>query len=236
LTKALRDPVGDGADDVREADLVLDGIELDAERVLDTCVVVEVTDELDDVTGIITGPTPINDGTAVVVGEVVEPNDVLVDETPPVDDELALDDGTEELDVAVDDVEEDVDPDAVDASPFVNDWVELELEATLDDEDGAGALDVVDDIEEDGLEERGALDGVGKGPVAGGPPVVDVGKGPLVGNEDEGTDTEPGAPVDELDIVSDRVVVGVMVGEGPGVVTADVGGEYPSGKDVEGIT
>jgi len=124
LTKALRDPVGDGADDVREADLVLDGIELDAERVLDTCVVVEVTDELDDVTGIITGPTPINDGTAVVVGEAVEPNDVLVDETPPVDDELALDDGTEELDVAVDavdDVEEDVDPNAVDASPFVDD-------------------------------------------------------------------------------------------------------------------
>jgi len=113
--------------------------------------------------------------------------------------------------------------------------VELELEATLDDEDGPGGLDVVDDIE-DGLEERGALDGVGKGPVAGGPPVVDVGKGPLVGNEDEGTDTEPGAAVDELDIVSDRVVVGVKVGEGPGVVTADVGGEYPSGKDVEGMT
>jgi len=56
LARVALVPVVDGADDVREAELVLDGIEeldvdIDPDRVLDACVVVEGTDEVDDVIG-----------------------------------------------------------------------------------------------------------------------------------------------------------------------------------------
>jgi len=155
LARVALVPVVDGADDVREAELVLDGIEeldvdTDADRVLDACVV-EGTDEVDDVIGI-PGTTRV----VVVDGGEVELGVALVDGLPPSKDEISPNigedvvvvgtpggRGVDELATAVVEAEvalvlEGVEVDTDGVVVEENAFVELELERTLDKEDGIG--------------------------------------------------------------------------------------------------